>query len=69
MTPARTLGSYVLHKDIFDFRNNFVPLASSYNGAAVTETSGESGRPTAKEKGELLTEEGEKTADKEKNDR
>ena len=23
MTPSRTLGSFILHKDIFDFQNNF----------------------------------------------
>ena len=67
MTPSRTLGSYVLHNNIFDFQNNFVPLASSYN--AAESSSNEGGRPTNKEKGELLTEEGERTADGEKNDR
>ena len=63
MTPSRMLGSYILHKDIFDFQNNFIPLSSSYN--AVTET----GRPTNSSKGKALSDEGEKTSDKEKNDR
>ena len=62
MTPSRLLGSYVLHKDIFDFQNNFIPLSSSYNNTA------EAGRPTNSSKGELLSNEGEKTADGEKND-
>lgn len=62
MTPSRMLGSYVLHRDIFDFKNNFVPLSSSYNNSA------ESGRPTNASKGETLDVEGEKTADGDKND-
>lgn len=71
MTPSRMLGSYVVHNDIFDFYNNFKPLESSYNGSASASESGndESGRPTNAEKGESLSEEGEKTADNEKNDR
>lgn len=63
MTPSRMLGSYVLHKDIFDFKNNFVPLSSSYNN-----NSAEAGRPTNASKGETLDVEGEKTADGDKND-
>ena len=63
MTPSRILGSFVLHKDIFDFQSNFIPLSSSYNNTA------EAGRPTNSSKGELLSNEGEKTADGEKNDR
>lgn len=62
MTPSRMLGSYILHKEIFDFQNNFVPLSSSYNNTA------EAGRPTNASKGETLDVEGEKTADGEKND-
>lgn len=69
MTPSRTLGSYIVHNDIFDFYNNFKPLASSYNGTASESGESEAGRPTNKSKGELLDEEGEKTADGEKNDR
>lgn len=62
MTPSRMLGSYILHKDIFDFQNNFIPLSSSYN------SSGEAGRPSNASKGETLDVEGEKTADGEKHD-
>lgn len=67
MTPSRMLGSYITNNVIFDFHNNFMPLASSYNepGALSEE---EVGRPSADEKGELLSEEGEKTKDGEKND-
>ena len=61
ITPSRMLGSFITHKNIFDFQNNFVPLSSSYNGSA------EVGRPTNASKNEGLTEEGEKTADGEKN--
>ena len=63
MTPSRVLGSYIVHNDIFDFYNKFKPLSSSYNATAET------GRPTNASSGKLLTEEGEKTADGEKNDR
>lgn len=69
MTPSRLLGSYILNNDVFDFKNNLVPLSSSYNGTVSSETSGENGRPKKSEEGELLSEEGEKTEDGEKNDR
>lgn len=64
MTPSRMMGSYILHKDIFDFQNNFVPLTSSYNAS----NTGEVGRPTNASQGELLDVEGEKSADNEKHD-
>lgn len=64
MTPSRTLGSFILHKDIFDFQNNFIPLKSSFNSAEVES---ETGRPTAESKGELLDESGEKTKDSDSN--
>lgn len=66
MTPSRTLGSFILHKDIFDFENNFVPLSSSFNSSA-NNNSNESGRPTNKSKNETLDVEGEKTEDLESN--
>jgi hypothetical protein len=65
MTPSRMLGSYVLHNDVFKFYDNFIPLSSSFNSSS---DSGEAGRPTNSSKGELLSDEGEKTADGEKND-
>lgn len=64
MTPARTLGSFILHQDIFDFQNNFIPLASSFNSSLEE---GENGRPTNKSKGEKLDEAGEKTEDLDSN--
>lgn len=64
MTPSRVAGSYIVHNDIFDYYNKFKPLSSSYN----TTQSGEVGRPTSESKGELLSDEGEKTKDGEKND-
>ena len=64
MTPSRTLGSFILHKDIFDFQNNFVPLQSSFNSSA---NDNETGRPSNKSKGELLDEAGEKTEDLDSN--
>ena len=63
MTPSRTLGSFTLHKDIFDFQNNFIPLKSSFNS---TEDNG-AGRPSAESKGETLDESGEKTKDLDSN--
>ena len=64
MTPSRTLGSFKLHKEIFDFQNNFVPLASSFNSST---DSNETGRPSNKSKGETLDESGEKTEDLDSN--
>ena len=64
MTPSRTLGSFILHKDIFDFQNNFIPLASSFNSSVE---GNESGRPTNKSKGETLDKAGEKTEDLDSN--
>ena len=66
MTPSRILGSYITHENIFDFRNHFIPLQTSYNSST---SSNETGRPTAESKGEVLSEEGEITKDKDKNDR
>ena len=64
ITPSRTLGSFVTHKDVFDFQNNFVPLQSSFNSSV---DGNEAGRPTNKSKGELLDEAGEKTEDLDSN--
>ena len=64
MTPSRTLGSFILHKDIFDFQNNFIPLQSSFNSSVE---SGENGRPTNESKNEKLDEAGEKTKDLDSN--
>ena len=36
MTPSRTLGSYIVHNEIFDYYNKFKPLSSSYNANAST---------------------------------
>lgn len=62
MTPSCTLGSYIIHEDIFDFRNHFIPLQTSYN-SSVDSSSENGGRPTNESQGEVLTEAGEKTAD------
>ena len=58
MTPSRTLGSFITHHDIFKFKENFVPLQTSYNSSV---DNNEVGRPTNKSKGETLDEAGEKT--------
>lgn len=64
ITPSRTLGSFIMHKDIFDFQNNFVPLKSSFNSSVE---SGKDGRPTSESKGKILSEEGQKTKDNDSN--
>lgn len=63
MTPSRVLGSYIVHENIFDYVNKFKPLATSYTSSA----SGEAGRPTNADKGELLDVTGEQTADSDAN--
>jgi hypothetical protein len=63
MTPSKVLGSYVVHNDIFDYHNNLVPLSSAYNSSS----SDKGGRPTNESKGELLSEEGERTSDNDSN--
>lgn len=63
MTPSRTLGSFILHKDIFDFQNNFIPLQSSFNSSVDNEV----GRPTNESQGKTLDESGEKTKDLDSN--
>lgn len=63
MTPSRMLGSYKTHEVIFDFRNHFIPLQTSYNSS----DGNKSGRPTNKSKGGLLDEAGEKTEDLDSN--
>ena len=65
MTPSKVLGSYIVHQDIFDFHNNFVPLQTSYNSS----TDDKGGRPSAEENGDTISDEGEITKDKERNDR
>jgi hypothetical protein len=64
MTPSRTLGSFILHKDIFDFQNNFIPLQSSFNSSI---DGSENGRPTNESKGKTLDKSGEKTKDLDSN--
>ena len=64
MTPSRMLGSFVLHRDIFDFKNNFTPLQSSFNSSIEDN---KTGRPTNESKGEKLDESGEKTKDLDSN--
>lgn len=61
MTPSRTLGSYITHESIFDFRNHFIPLQTSYN------SSDDGGRPTNASKNKTLDESGEKTRDLDSN--
>lgn len=62
MTPSRMLGSYILHKDIFDFQNNFVPLSSTYNASTNA-----TGRPTNASQGKTLDVSGEKTKNADSN--
>lgn len=64
MTPSRTLGSYITHENIFDFRNHFMPLQSAYNSSI---DNNDNGRPTNESKNEALSESGEKTKDLDSN--
>ena len=64
MTPSRVMGSYITHESIFDFRNHFIPLQTSYNSSV---DSNETGRPTSESQGEQLSEAGEKTKDLDSN--
>lgn len=41
ITPSRIFGSYITHEKIFDFRNHFVPLQTSYNSSI----NNQNGRP------------------------
>ena len=71
MSPSRTLGSFLTHHEIFDFKKNFIPLQTSYNSSIESnggDTSDKNGgRPTAESKGETLSESGEKTKDLDSN--
>lgn len=67
MTPSRLMGSYILHENVFDFKNHFVPLSSSFNSSEVS--TGEVGRPTNASQGETLDVEGENTENHDGNDR
>lgn len=62
LTPSRTFGAYVVHENIFDFRNHCIPLQTAYNSSDI-----KNGRPTAESKGESLSESGEKTKDLDSN--
>lgn len=62
LTPSRTLGAYVTHESIFDFKNHCVPLQTAYNSS-----DSENGRPSNKSKGKTLDEAGEKTEDLDSN--
>ena len=64
LTPSRTLGAYVTHESIFDFRNHCIPLQTSYNSSTEN---GEGGRPTNESKGKTLDEAGQKTEDLDSN--
>ena len=54
MSPSRTLGAYVTHENIFDFKNHFIPLQTAYNSS-----DNKTGRPESKES--ELSDSGEKT--------
>lgn len=54
LTPSRTLGAYITHESIFDFRNHCIPLQTAYNSSE-----NEGGRPESDENN--LSDAGEKT--------
>lgn len=63
ITPSRMMGSYILHKDIFDFHNKFIPLSTSFNSKGEVGQ----GKTSNEEKGELLKDSGEQTKDSDAN--
>ena len=65
MTPSKVLGAYIIHNDIFDYVNKFQPLKTSYNSSEDDV----GGRPTKASQGETLGDEGERTADNDRNKR
>ena len=67
VTPAEMFGYSILSENVFDYVNTLVPLTSAYNASAAVQES-EGGRPTAEDKGESLSDEGEETKDLGKND-
>lgn len=62
LTPSRTLGAYVVHEGVFDFRNHCIPLQTAYNSSE-----NEGGRPTNESKNKTLDKSGEKTKDLDSN--
>lgn len=64
MSPSRTLGSYTVHKDIFDFENHFIHLSSSFNTS-----SNDVGRPTNASQNKPLDTAGEITQQNDSNGR
>lgn len=63
MTPSKIKGSYMLHKDIYNFEENLIMLSSSYNSTGDSSN----GRPTNKSKGEVLDKSGQQTEDNDSN--
>ena len=63
--PTKVLGSYIIHNNIFDYKNNFSVLESTYNSSSSGD--GEAGRPTAESEGEQLSDSGEQTKDSDSN--
>lgn len=76
MTPSTVLGSFHTHNDIYNYYENFRPLATSYTMSSsdtatqvtTTTTSDDvGGRPTNEENGETLSDSGEQTKDSDAN--
>ena len=63
LTPSKIKGSFVLHRDIFDFQNNLQVLQSSYNSSGSNDV----GRPTNASQGKTLDVSGQKTQDSDAN--
>ena len=57
-------NSKLFNLNIFDFRNHFIPLQTSYNSSVE---SNDNGRPTNESKGKTLSESGERTKDTDAN--
>lgn len=69
MTPSKIKGSYILHKDIYNFEEHLIQLSSSYNSSNTSGSSSSSdgGRPKNADKGEPLDKSGQQTEDNDSN--
>lgn len=62
-SPARLIGGMFMETEILRLQDHFIPLSTSYTQSGSDST----GRPANESKGLELSDEGEKTADNEKN--
>ena len=64
LEPIQVIGLTQLENDVFKLHEEFIPLASSHTMSSNEVLKGETGRPTAEESGEELSDEGLRDRDK-----